>query len=436
MTKYSFLNELDQLLSDLPLEERREILEDYEEHFAFAKRADKSDADIIALVGSPVEIAKEILEQQQEQGDQYVDAFKAYKQEEKALNEQAAALEEQAAALEAKLAEQAEALAKQAEALAKQTEVHETHDGSFGSQVGSFVDSITATVGSMMENVSEIIVEDSENLPENAIQSETLIEEIVDMTGVKNVVINSRNQKVAIESTIDSAAKVRLAKGMLAVKVEGDTLYIESRALKRKFAFGGFTMEQSSSGLSVELPEKVYQLIQAKTVNAKIEIESFEVDRLELESNNGKLEVTGIQGKELKLKTGNGSIQVEDSRGNLLAQTTNGGVHLEDFDGKVDIKTSNGKIALESITGDIEAKTSNGRIEFENGTINQNVKLTTSNAAIQVELDQKPEHATFELSTSNAKTSLFETDRNYDVFGEGTYQVKLSTSNGRIEVEA
>jgi len=436
MTKYSFLNELDQLLSGLAEDERREILEDYEEHFAFAKRAEKSDAEIIALVGTPADIAAEILGHPEQKNA--TNEKKEREEQEKELEKQAKALEEQAAILEAKLAAQAKALEEQAEALAQQSEKQQ--ENSFGTQVGSLVDTLTATVGSVVGSVSDVITEsfeiDSEGLPEHAVQSESLIEEIVDMGVVKNVIIEARNQKVSIEKTTYPTARIRLSRGMLAVKVEGDTLYIESRALKRKLSFGSFvTIEQSGSSLEVELPEIVYNLIQAKTINAKIEIEAFKVDELNLETNNGKLEVSSVIGDKLKLKTGNGRIEVEEVKGSLTAKTSNGKISLADVDGNVDVKTNNGKIELDGITGDIIAKTSNGRIEFENDTIKQNVRLSTSNSGIAVGLKQKPEHATFELSTSNAKTKLFDTERNYDVFGDGTYKVKLTTSNGRIEVE-
>ena len=43
MTKYSFLNELNQLLNELPAAER----------LAFAKRAKRSNAEVIMLTGAP-----------------------------------------------------------------------------------------------------------------------------------------------------------------------------------------------------------------------------------------------------------------------------------------------------------------------------------------------------------------------------------------------
>lgn len=432
MTKYSFLNELDELLSGLDVDERREILEDYEEHFAFAKRADKSDAEIIELVGTPASIASEILGQQVEGK---TEAKKARELQEEALKAQAKALEEQAATLEAKLAQQAEELAKQAEELAGQTERQE---GSFGTQVGSLVDSLTATVGSVVGSVTDAISEsfelDSEGIPEDAVHSETLIEEIVDVTGIKNVIIDARNQKVEIEKTVYPTARIRLARGMLSVKVEGDTLYIESRALKRKLTFGSLITIEQTSALEVELPEAIYDLIRAKTVNAKIEIDSFEVEKLDLESSNGKLEIATVKAKELKLKTANGKIEVRNTKGDIYGRTTNGKIELDRIAGDINVKTTNGKIELRDITKDILATTTNGKIEFKNQTIAQNIDMNTCNAKIEIKLKDLPVDAKFELTTSNAKTKLFDTERNYDVFGDGSYEVKLATSNAKIEV--
>ena len=60
MTKYNFLNELERKLVKIPEEDKREIMRDYEEHFENALAAGKSDDQIIASLGSPEKIAKEV----------------------------------------------------------------------------------------------------------------------------------------------------------------------------------------------------------------------------------------------------------------------------------------------------------------------------------------------------------------------------------------
>ena len=441
MTKYSFLNELDQLLSGLDTNERKEILEDYEEHFAFAKRADKSDEEVIALMGTPTEIAQELLGNKGVE-NQATESVSDNEHQKEALEAQARALAEQAKTLEAKLAAQAKILEEQAEALEAKLEAEQevtkskddTFVEDFIDQAGSFVETVVGGAGVLVGNISETI---SGALPKEApvhgVESDTLIEEIIDVTGVKNVIIKARNQKIDIEKTTHKTARVRLTKGMLATHVEGDTLHIEAREMKRKLSIGLFINFEVPE-LKVELPELIYDVIQAKTTNAKIEIESFDLNELTLESTNAKLEVSTLHANELKLKTTNAKIQVANTKGNINAKTTNGKIDLKAIDGTITAHSTNAKIELADITGPITAKTSNGKVQLDNETINQQVKLETVNAKIEVGVLQQPKHATFELSTSHAKTELFGTKRNYDVFGEGTHEVTLSTANAKIEV--
>lgn len=61
MTKEQFLQKLEAALKKLPLEERQDILQDFEEHFAFGKEEGKTEEEIAASLGSPQQIGKELL---------------------------------------------------------------------------------------------------------------------------------------------------------------------------------------------------------------------------------------------------------------------------------------------------------------------------------------------------------------------------------------
>ena len=61
MNKEQFLRELNDKLKAMPKSERADILADYEEHFQFGAEAGKSDAEIIAGLGRPHQIARELL---------------------------------------------------------------------------------------------------------------------------------------------------------------------------------------------------------------------------------------------------------------------------------------------------------------------------------------------------------------------------------------
>lgn len=61
MTKEQFLQVLDEQLRKLPNDERQEIMRDYEEYFEAAKVEGKTEQDILTALGSPKQIAKELL---------------------------------------------------------------------------------------------------------------------------------------------------------------------------------------------------------------------------------------------------------------------------------------------------------------------------------------------------------------------------------------
>lgn len=61
MNKDQFFHELQFSLKRLPSEERQDILQDYEEHFNLALEEGKTEAEISKALGSPQQIAKELL---------------------------------------------------------------------------------------------------------------------------------------------------------------------------------------------------------------------------------------------------------------------------------------------------------------------------------------------------------------------------------------
>jgi len=61
MSKQDFLDKLEKSLKNIPVQERKDILYDYEEHFVNGAVSGKSEPEIAAALGNPEAIAKEIL---------------------------------------------------------------------------------------------------------------------------------------------------------------------------------------------------------------------------------------------------------------------------------------------------------------------------------------------------------------------------------------
>lgn len=62
MKKREFISLLSSHLSVLPPEEQRELLEDYEAHFAFGLQNGRTEEDIVRELGDPTELAREALD--------------------------------------------------------------------------------------------------------------------------------------------------------------------------------------------------------------------------------------------------------------------------------------------------------------------------------------------------------------------------------------
>lgn len=60
MTKHEFMKEMERSLNALPREERNEILQDFEEHFAIGLAEGKNEEEIAESLGSPDQIAREM----------------------------------------------------------------------------------------------------------------------------------------------------------------------------------------------------------------------------------------------------------------------------------------------------------------------------------------------------------------------------------------
>lgn len=61
MTKQQFLQSLEKELRIIPKNDRMEILQDFEEHFAIGVTEGKSEQQIVASLGTPQQIAKEMV---------------------------------------------------------------------------------------------------------------------------------------------------------------------------------------------------------------------------------------------------------------------------------------------------------------------------------------------------------------------------------------
>ena len=126
----------------------------------------------------------------------------------------------------------------------------------------------------------------------------------------------------------------------------------------------------------------------------------------DLASSNGSIKVEDVEGNS-HVTTSNGSVHLTKIRGNVDGHTSNGGVELNDVLGSVSFQTSNGSILAGNVEGAFEASTSNGgiHVHLRDTQGGHAIKLTTSNGAIDLQLDS-PRQNDVIASTSNGSITV------------------------------
>lgn len=229
--------------------------------------------------------------------------------------------------------------------------------------------------------------------------------------------------------------------------------------------------------LDVYLPDRYYEEINLNTSNGKIQVEDFNLDILNCKTSNASISIKDIVGKDIDLSTKNGKINLKDISSPVLkVATTNSNILMEDIDShnlmaftkngriilsdilanSVSASTSNSSIEINDIYSNIiQLITSNGKIicrDLDNKKISE-LKLSTSNSTIDVELGQLRKMSYFDLETSIGNISLEIPDLIYKVNkqvnlgvkkiiahsvdfneGEDCFHLNASTSNGSIRI--
>jgi DUF4097 and DUF4098 domain-containing protein YvlB len=130
---------------------------------------------------------------------------------------------------------------------------------------------------------------------------------------------------------------------------------------------------------------------------------------------------------------------------NVDLDNTNGGIDVSDVRGSMHISNTNGHIELLRCAGDVDAETTNGHVKAELSEVTaKGVRLESTNGRITIALP-KAIAARVDAATTNGRintdlpitTTRFEkTSLRGTINGGGTFDVKLRTTNGSIDIQA
>jgi len=142
------------------------------------------------------------------------------------------------------------------------------------------------------------------------------------------------------------------------------------------------------------------------------------------------------------IECANGNITLENVGGNPNLSTSNGSISAVNVNGIVSAVSSNGDIIATGVRSLDQAKTSNGNITAELPAIYNNLEIITSNGsiglllspALAVDLDANTSNGSISISNLNVDAAEFDQTTLSGSMNGGGFRVKLSTSNGSIEL--
>ncbi|SHH64554.1 DUF4097 family beta strand repeat-containing protein [Virgibacillus chiguensis] len=234
----------------------------------------------------------------------------------------------------------------------------------------------------------------------------SLVREKVDITEefsadeITNLELDMINEEITIIPTDGSDIVLELKgksnepdKKFLDIDKKENTLKVRKKSEKFKFRFFN---QGDSLTLTVHLPQKAYETIQADTKNGTIHGKKFTVKSLQASGANGEIVLDEV-----------------------ITDTT-------------EVSTQNGGIELNDVAGSLHGETSNGSITLTAKTLDQSMEMNTENGSIDINVEEEPTNVTYDLRTGNGGVEVFGTDNWNAVVGDGEHVIKARTANGSI----
>ncbi|SIT84746.1 DUF4097 family beta strand repeat-containing protein [Edaphobacillus lindanitolerans] len=297
MGKNEFLNELRQHLTVLPEEERNDILQDLNEYFDEGKREGKSESDISSSLGTPSEIAADILS-----------AYPEYTR-----------------------AQDSRALPQDA-----RYELVQIPQGTYSNVMADIAVGELKLTPSEDETTRFELIGDKSEVKFNADIRQDML--VISLKGEKTITSWFRRAVsrpfrlvVHLPKRLYSLVRAETSNGSLSAE---------------KILARSFTAESANGRILVR--ECAFGTLSARTDNGRVEMQKVEAGTLSAFTDNGRIELRAIRSDRVSAETDNGRIIFSDVEGDIDAKTDNGRIELttDSIDRNIQLLTDNGSITV------------------------------------------------------------------------------------------
>ncbi len=186
------------------------------------------------------------------------------------------------------------------------------------------------------------------------------------------------------------------------------------------------------------LPDNFDVSLNINSVNGKVSLDDVVFKNLKVNNTNGSIKLKNIVGNDITIQGKNGSIKFEEVNVNdLNIQGKNGNIVIEAVNGnhiKVESINSNVTINDGYVKGKTEISTINGNVSFNNLDFDEHLQVDTTNGNIKGKLSLTEDDYNFFLKTVNGSAKINDNKFNYTNNNNGIKSVKLTSSNGSINI--
>lgn len=317
MTENQFISELETALKRLSTEERNDILQDIREYFTNGREDGKSESDIAASLGSPANIAEELLG--------------SYSFDENKVD------------------------------ITSTNEVITIQDDRFTNvnidvQHGALV----VRPSHNSETTIELIGANDKLQLTAEVLNDTLVVRLKSINHwlfIFNLSINFNVKAVTLNVFIPKKLYQSFA-----MKTDNGRIDVEKLLAKK--------IDANTDNGRIQLREIAATTLIAETDNGRIELDKVQADHMRMKTDNGRIEMRHVDAESIGIESDNGRMELEHVTGDIVGTTDNGRITLQTdtLDRNVDFRTDNGSIVIQSKLAptnvSIHAKTGHGKIDI------------------------------------------------------------------------
>ncbi|WP_318616369.1 DUF4097 family beta strand repeat-containing protein [Sporosarcina sp. YIM B06819] len=312
MTENQFISELETALNQLPAEERNDILQDIREYFTDGRGDGKTESVIAASLGSPAQIAEELLG--------------SYSFEENKVD------------------------------IASSNKVITIQDDRF-TNVAINVQHGALIVRPSHNSITTVeLVGATDKLQLTAeVVNDTLV---VRLKSISHWLFMFNFNMKAVTLNVFIPKKLYQS---FAMKTDNGRISVEKLLAKK--------MDVNTDNGRIQLSEIAATTLIAETDNGRIEMDKVQADHMRMKTDNGRIEMRHVEAESIGVESDNGRIELEHVTGSIVGTTDNGRITLQTdtLDRALDFRTDNGSIVIQSSSKPtnvtILAKTGHGKID-------------------------------------------------------------------------